>query len=289
MKAFLVLFAILTLMNTPEADSAIRNSSNISIVRRDTINRSWFNNKTRAYSRKGSYYLQAGVNWTGFGMSDINFKGPGYDFTLEDVVAHDQPYKTSIQYNIHVGYFISEHYSISVGLDHMKYVIDVPQQTLLDGVIEPQVSSPAIPTGQFAGTYYSQPITITPDFVTLEYTDGFNYVSTHLQRFDDIWVSENGHRSLSLESGIGGGVIVPRADVRLFTVGMNNKLNVAGWAASLKAGLMFNVNRHVYLLGSLEAGYSNLHKIYTTGRDDMDKANQKLNFLQNSYLLGFRF
>lgn len=222
-------------------------------------------------------------------MSDINFKGPGYDFTFEDVVAHDQPYKNSIQYNIHAGYFISEHYSISLGLDHMKYVMDVPQELRIDGVIEPQVSTPSIQTGKFAGSYYSQPITVTPELVTLEYTDGFNYASMHLQRFDDIWVSENGNSSLSLESGIGGGVIVPRADVKLFGVGMNNKLNVAGWVASLKAGLMFNFTKHIYIVGSFEAGHSNMYKIYTTGRNDTDKAKQKLNFLQNSYLLGFRF
>ena len=291
MAAFLVLFATLSLMITPRAGaltlSSPHNETFASV--KDTINKSWYNNRSRSYSRKGSFYLQTGVNWTGFGMSDINFDGPGYDFTLEDVVGHDQPYKSSIQYNIHIGYFITEHYSISVGLDHMKYVMDVPQQLRIDGIIEPQVSSPAIQTGQFAGTYVSQPITVTPGLVTLEYTDGFNYVSTHLQRFDDIWVSENGNKSLSLETGLGGGVIVPRADVKLFTVGMNNKLNVAGWVASLKAGLMFNFTKHIYILGSFEAGHSNMSKIYTTGRNDTDKASQKLNFLQNSYLLGFRF
>jgi hypothetical protein len=291
MKAFIVLFAILSLLTTPRAGavtlSSPHNKAFTSV--RDTINRSWFNNKTRTYSRKGSFYLQTGMNWAGFGMSDINFVGPGYDFTLEDVLAHDQPYKSSIQYNIHAGYFITEHYSISVGFDHMKYVMDVPQQLRIDGVIEPQVSSPAIQTGQFAGTYDSQPITVTPELVTLEYTDGFNYVSTHLQRFDDIWVSDNGKKSLSIETGLGAGVIVPRADVKLFGVGMNNKLNVAGWVASLKAGLMLNFTKHIYFHGSFEAGHSSMYKIYTTGRNDTDKASQKLNFLQNSYLLGFRF
>jgi hypothetical protein len=291
MKAYLVLLAVtisIVAVRTDAAPLPDLNTHNVTSVR-DTVSKSWFNNKARSYSRRGSFYLHTGVNWTGYGTSDINFDGPGYDFTLEDVVAHDQPYKTSLQYNIHAGYFIAENYSISFGLDHMKYVMDVPQQVRIDGVIEPQVSAPAIQTGQFAGTYSNQAITVTPDLVTLEYTDGFNYVSTHVQRYDDLWVSENGRRSLSLETGLGVGVIAPRADVRLFGVGMNNKLNISGWAASLKAGFMYNFSKHLYLLGSLEAGHSNMDKIYTTGRNETDKASQKLNFLQNSYLLGVRF
>jgi hypothetical protein len=253
---------------------------------RDT---SWFNRNSRSYFQKGKFFLNLGFNWSSYGRSDINFDGPGYDFTLEDVVGHDQPYKPSLQYNIHVGYFLSEHYSVSLGYDHMKYVMKVPQQVTISGVIDPEVSTPTIQTGQYAGSYNKETITITPELLTLEYTDGFNYVSTHVQRYDDIWVSNNRKTSLALETGIGLGAIIPRADVKLFTVGMNNKLNVAGWGASAKAGLMFNFNQSIYFLASLEAGHANMDRIYTTGRNDLDKASQKLNFLQSLYLIGIRF
>ena len=253
-----------------------------------TPDSSWFNKSSRSYSQKGKFFLNLGFNWSTYGKSDINFDGPGYDFTLEDVVGHDQPYKPSLQYNIHVGYFLSDRYSISVGYDHMKYVLEVPQQVSISGVISPEISNPAIPTGGYAGSYDHQQITIAPDLLTLEYTDGFNYVSTHVQRYDDIWVADNRKTSLSLETGVGLGAIIPRADVKLFKVGMNNKLNIAGWAASAKAGLMFNFNKHLYFSASLEAGHANMYKVYTTGRNDLDKASQKLNFLQNLYLIGVR-
>ena len=255
----------------------------------DSIKRNWVNNNSRSYSRKGNFFLLAGINWSWYGRSDINFKGPGYDFTLEDVKGSDKPYQTSIQYNIHAGYFIKDNYSISVGLDHMKYVMKVPQQLTITGIIGSEVSDPEIPTGQYAGSYRNQPITVKSDLVTLEYTDGFNYVSTHIQRYDDIWISANGNKSLALETEIGAGVLVPRADVRLFGVGMNNHLNIAGWVGSVKAGLMFNCTRNIYFIANLEAGHANMNKIYTTGRNNEDKASQKLNFMQNSYLLGIRF
>ena len=263
----------------------MKNSDAVNISK-DT---SWFNRNSRSYSQKGKFYVSVGFNWSSYGRSDINFDGPGYDFTLEDVSGHDQPYKPSLQYNIHVGYFISERYSVSLGYDHMKYVMKVPQEVAISGVIGSEISNPAIATGPYAGSYDHETISITPQFLTLEYTDGFNYVSGHVQRYDDIWVANNQRTSLALETGVGLGVIIPRADVKLFTVGMNNKLNVAGWAASAKAGLMFNLNKRLYFLASLEAGHANMDKIYTTGRNDHDKASQKLNFLQNLYLIGVRF
>lgn len=254
---------------------------------KDTIN--WFNSNARLYSKKGKFFFNFGTNWSGYGKSDISLQGPGYDFTLKDVSGRDQPYKPSYQYNIHAGYYISDRYSISFGYDHMKYVIDVPQQVAINGVIGTEVSSPAITTGAYAGEYNNETVTVTPELLTLEYTDGFNYVSTHVQRYDDIWVAGNGNTSLALETGLALGAIVPRADVKLFTVGKNNKLNIAGWAASAKAGLMFNFNKSLFFVASLEGGHANMSKIYTTGRNDLDQASQKLNFLQNLYLLGIRF
>lgn len=255
----------------------------------DTIGKSWFNNNTRSYSRKGKFYLQTGLNWSGYGRSDINFDGPGYDFTLEDVRGSDEPYKLSLQYNIHAGYFIKDNYSISLGFDHMKYVMETPQQVHISGTIEPQVSSPAFPSGTYAGEYNDQEITVTPELLTLEYTDGINMLNAHFQRYDDVWIADNRRTSLALETGIAAGVVIPRSEVKLFGVGMNNTFNIAGWTASARVGLMFTFNKHFYFLANLEAGYANMDKIFTTGRNDIDKASQKINFLQNTYFIGFRF
>lgn len=255
----------------------------------DTVSRNWSNNNIRTYSRDGKLYVQLGLNWSHYGRSDINFEGPGYDFTLENVAGKDQPYESSLQYNIHVGYHITDRYSISLGFDHMKYVMKSSQRLIISGVIEPQVSNPVYSSGPFAGNYSSQPIRVTPEMLTLKYTDGFNYVSAHVQRLDDVWLSDDAKTLLALETGLGLGLMVPRSDVRLFGVGKNNKANIAGWSASGKAGLMLNFNKKLYLLGSLEAGYANMDKIFTTGRNDFDKASQNINYVQNTYLIGFRF
>ncbi|MEO8794368.1 MAG: hypothetical protein ABI390_02820 [Daejeonella sp.] len=242
-----------------------------------------------AVSGRSKFYIQSGFNWERYSKSDIRFEGPGYDFTLRDVVAHNQPSKGSLQYNIHFGYKLNDKYSILLGWDHMKYVVDIPQQVRINGYIESTVSDPAIPTGQYEGVYNEELITLNPDFLTLEYTDGFNYIKLGGERQQPLLSFGKGNSKLGLTTGLAAGVIMPRADVKLFNVGDNNKLNIAGWAASANAGLKLNITKSLYLQGSLEGGYAKMFHVYTTGRNDVDKASQQLTFLQNYWLIGVEF
>ena len=240
-------------------------------------------------SNSNKFFVQLGINCAAYSKSDIKFQGSGYNFTLKDVKGNDQPAKGSLQYNIHLGYYLNNTYSIYLGLDHMKYVMDVPQQVKISGFIESSVSKPGISTGQYEGVYNDETITVNPDLLTLEYTDGFNYAKLGVSRQDNLLASRKGKSTLKLTTGLAGGLIIPRSDVRLFTVGKNNKMNIAGWATSVNAGLKFYLNESLYLQGSVEAGYSNLFKVHTTGRNNVDKAGHKLYFLQNYWLIGFQF
>lgn len=293
MKAYYLLLVTVTLIGMPgliHAHEVLLHLPGDDLkVQSDTEGKAWFNNSSRVYSQKGKFFFQSGFNWSYYGKSDIRLAGPGYDFTLKDVVGKDQPYKTSLQYNVRAGFFLKDNYSVSLGFDHMKYVMKVPQTVVINGFIQPEVSIPGVTTSPYSGSYNNESITIVPQMLTLEYTDGFNYISTHVQRYDDIWISGNGKASCSVNIGLGAGLIIPRSDVRLFGVGTNNKLNVSGWGASVEGGLMFNFNKNIYLSGNLEAGHSDMSKIHTTGRNNLDSASQKLNFLQNTYFIGIRF
>ncbi|RAJ33305.1 hypothetical protein LY11_01347 [Pedobacter cryoconitis] len=265
------------------------------------IGKSIFSNEIkRNFSRKGDFYVHWGYNHSWYGKSDINFTGPNYDFTLKDVVAHDRqsplkwnylnPAKVSEpQYNLRVGYFISDNYSISIGWDHMKYVMDIPQRVAITGVIGETISDPGVPTGPLAGTYNGQMIDVTSKMLTYEHTDGFNYANIEIERYDDIWVAPSRQTSLTLETGLGGGMMVPRSDVRLFEQGRNNHWNVAGYGFSAKIGLKFYVTRGLYIQNTTKVGATNLKTVHTTGRDDLDKASQKINYVQNFWALGYQF
>jgi len=48
-------------------------------------------------------------------------------------------------------------------------------------------------------------------------------------------------------------------------------------------------NTHLFFQGSLKTGWTNLSNIRTTGRNDIDKAQQKISYLENYWVLGYIF
>ena len=98
-------------------------------------------------SNKGKLYVFWGWNRTAYSKSDIRFNGNNYDFTLRNVKSIDKktkfdlntyfnPSKATIpQYNFRVGYFINSKYNVSIGVDHMKYVVRDLQDVKISGYI----------------------------------------------------------------------------------------------------------------------------------------------------------
>lgn len=277
-------------------------SSTFVSAQQDTeIGKSIFKPKNiRTESNKGKFFAHWGYNFSAYSKSDIHFTGPGYDFTLHHVKAGDRPTKLSMtyldpsrlsipQFNFHFGYYIKDNYSISLGWDHMKYVVDIPQQVKITGHIDSEISNPGIPTGDRAGQYNGEPITVDSAMLTFEHTDGYNFASVGLERYDDILVDRKGRQVLTMETGVDVGLLVPRSDVHLFGEGGNHYWNIAGYGASAKVGLQYRFWKGLYLQSSFKTGYTDLNNIRTTGRRGVDKAEQGIWFFENYWVLGFRF
>lgn len=295
MKRALLMAALLLTKKVGAQDSISKN------LNLPTIGKSIFSLKNqRNFSRQKQWFVHWGWNFSWYDKSNLNFSGPGYNFTLKEVKAHDRPSKlstdyinplelTTPQFNFRVGYFIKDNYSISLGWDHMKYVMEIPQTVRVDGHINSSISNPSIPTGGYAGTYANTPLQVKSDMLTFEHTDGFNYVSTELERYDDIWVAKSQKNMVTLETGLGIGFLIPRTDVRLFGVGENNFWNFAGYGFSAKAGLKFHFTKGFYVQNTAKIGFTDLNRIHTTGRNDIDKASQTIRYLENFTALGYQF
>jgi hypothetical protein len=253
--------------------------------------------------RKGSYYAAWGYNRSTYANSDIHFVGNGYDFTLAKVVATDAPtpfdgFTTYLnpnlfsvpQFNLHAGYFIKDNLSISVGWDHMKYVMVSDQASHISGTIGAQVSNPAYTINPgYVGNYNNTPFTInSKDFLRFEHTDGFNYASIELEYYTPLWEPGVGKLELEWVNGVGLGAVVPRSDVRLFTLGRNNYWNLAGAGASVKSGLRLNLTKLLFFETTVKGGYTTLWDIRTTGQTG-DSANQRIWFGEIYGALGFSF
>jgi hypothetical protein len=241
---------------------------------------------------KGKFFVSWGGNRDNFSKSDIRFKGEGYDFTLYDVVANDKPKGWHIDYinparmtipqtNLRIGYFLNDHYSITVGVDHMKYVM-VQNKTVTYSGNYPD-----------AGTYGENPnnnqLTLTDDFLTFEHTDGLNYVHTEISRFDDIsslfGIQNTDKFQLNVTEGIGAGVLFPKTNAKLLGNERHDDYHVSGYGVSAKVGLNFTFFKHFYIQTELKGGYIDMPDIKTTFNSS-DSASQNFFFFQKIISLG---
>ena len=144
---------------------------------------------TQKTSNRGRIYMYWGWNRSWYTDSDIHFTGDNYDFKLSDVKAKDRqtpfnvdPYFnigriTIPQTNLRLGYFITDKIDISLGYDHMKYVMVNFQEAKINGNIN---------TGnKYDGTYLNDDIILDYDFLMFEHTDGLNYIDAEITRNDN--------------------------------------------------------------------------------------------------------
>jgi hypothetical protein len=241
---------------------------------------------------KGKFYIFWGGNRESYTKSDIRFKGADYDFTIYNIEAHDKPKGFHIDYfnparmtipqtNMRIGYFISDHYNISIGFDHMKYVMYNDRRVDYSGYYPN------------AGSYNENPangqLTLDEDFLLFEHTDGLNYINTEIARVDDISsifkIRNTDKFQINLTEGIGGGFLYPKTNTTLLGKERHDDFNVAGFGLGAKVGLNFTFFKYFFIQTELKGGYIEMNNIRTTN-DSADSAEQNFWFLQRILTIG---
>ena len=246
-------------------------------------------------NNKGKFYVYWGWNRGTYSNSDIHFKGENYDFTLSNVTASDRPTKFGLnpyfridkitipQTNYRIGYFFKENYTISIGVDHMKYVMNRNQTVNINGTIN---------TGSvFDKTYVNENIVLTEDFLTFEHTDGLNYLNVEVKRFDDfsyLFGLNSRNLQINLTEGFGAGILFPKSNVKLLNKERYDDFNVAGWGASASIGLNITFLKHFFIQSDVKVGYINMTNVRTT-KFKADSASQSFSFLENTLVFGGKF
>ena len=241
---------------------------------------------------KGKFYVYWGGNRESFTKSDIHFTGADYDFTLYDVVAHDKPKGWQMDYvnpgrmtipqtNFRMGYFINDHYNVSIGLDHMKYVMYQDKAVDYSGTY-PNAGSygEQLPNGQ---------LLLTEAFMKFEHTDGLNYINTEFCRVDDISklfsVRNTDKFQLNITEGVGTGILLPKTNATVMSKERHDDFHVSGYGISAKVGLNFTFFKYFFVQTELKGGYINMPDIRTTN-DPADRASQHFMFLQRIVTFG---
>lgn len=245
-------------------------------------------------SHTGQFYFYWGYNRAYYSKSNIHLSGPEYDFTVYKAKAHDRPtpisdeayinpgLMTIPQFNFRLGYQINNKWSVSAGWDHMKYVMDQNQVAEISGVINhPDFS-------KYNGSYLRTPMVIGEDLLKFEHTDGLNVVSVDIERRFPLYRTGKGLLSFHSISGLGTAIVVPRSDVRVCGVGLNNNWHISGYHINVKTGIRMEFLRNGFLQLDTRAGYVNLPDVLIQN-DASHRANHSFFFLEWYGALGMYF
>jgi len=252
----------------------------------------------KPYSVKGRFYLYWGYNRAFFTQSDIHIDGPRYNFWIYDVEATDRPTQinkgsdfltyikpssfTIPQYNYRLGFHFTERFSLSVGLDHLKYVMKKGQNLLVSGTISEEASA------RYQGLYENKRMDITEDFFKFEHTNGLNYLSVEAEYSYPFWRLKNNKLIANIIGGAGGGWAIPKTDVKVFGEGLDNDFHIAGYGLSGKIGLRLDFLKHFFIAGDLKCGYFRLPAVLIAN-NPIDLAHHNFGFLEYYFVAGVRF
>jgi len=242
--------------------------------------------------KKGEFFFAWGYNWSWYSNSDIKFEGENYNFELKSVDASDRqtPFTfekyfrfnsiTIPQYNLRLGYYFKTNYSISIGIDHMKYVARSGQAVKISGIIE---NSGTI----YDGVYNNKTVLLEEFFLEFEHTDGLNYINAEIRRFDDLFAL---HKSIKMNLfyGTGIGFIYPKTNSLLLNNDRYDQFNLAGYGLHALFGVGFTFFKHLIIKTELKGGYVNMSNIRTT-LNKSDSASQSFFFGQYNFSLGGSF
>jgi hypothetical protein len=248
--------------------------------------------------KKGKFYFYWGWNKAQYSYSDIRFKGDNYNFTLFDVAAQDRqtgwdpsvylnPGNMTIPQTVaRVGYYFHDNWNLSLGVDHMKYVMVRNQLATIDGYIGLQNSFT-----QFNGIYDNEQLMIGEDFLQFEHTDGLNYINIEISRVDNLgeffkWDSKK--VQLNILESIGTGVLYPKTNSTLLSKERYDDFHFSGFGVSLKGGINLTLFDRFFIQAEIKTGYVNMSDIRTT-TSNADSASQDFLFFQRNISFGYIF
>lgn len=242
--------------------------------------------KSNAFN-KGSFYFYWGWNRSFYSPSTIHFSGNTYDFQLYDVVAVDRqsPFSADLylnpkrmtipQYNARIGYYFKHNLQVSLGVDHMKYVMLHDQPSTINGYIYNSNTA-------YDGVYVNEPITIAQDFLKFEHTDGLNYINAELRKSMRVFGVKYVQSTFLFGGGVG--MLLPKTNTTLLANSRYDAFHLAGYGVNGVMSLQLNFFKYFFVQGEAKMGFIHMPDIRTT-MNASDRASQM--FLYNQFNINF--
>lgn len=247
---------------------------------------------------QGAIFAHWGYNRSYYSKSDINFIGSGYNFTIGGCQAEDRPEEFSFnnyfniknltvpQFNLRIGYVFKHNWAISLGYDHLKYVLKDKIPYTLTGQINPGVDEET----NWSGYYLNEPILTEEATFHYENTNGLNYIRAEISRIDQ-WYREKKSAWFGFSSllGFGAGTILSFNDFTFAGQKSVQTTSLSGLAASAHADLRFEFLRHFYIQPGASVGYMLQNNVKTRPGDYNAIASHHFGYLEYHVVVGWLF
>ena len=247
---------------------------------------------------KGAIFAQWGYNRSYYGKSDINFIGSGYNFTIGGAQATDRPEPFSFdgyfnikkltvpQFNLRIGYLFKHHWAVSLGYDHLKYVLRDNTPYTLTGQINPGLDNET----NWSGYYLNEPVITEEATFHYENTNGLNYIRAEITRIDQ-WYREKNSAWFGFSSmfGFGAGTILSFSDFTFAGQKTVQTTSLSGLAASIHVDLRLEFFKHFYIQPGASAGYMLQNNVKTRPGDYNAIASHKFGYLEYHVVAGWIF
>lgn len=229
----------------------------------------------------GTMSIYWGYNRSAYTKSNIEFIGPGYDFTLNRGIAKDRPEKniktyfdprqiTVPQFNFRVGYTYKNNWQISLGYDHLKYVLQDTTYTL-SGHINYGVDN----VNHWSGNFNGDTVHVSTPTFHYENTNGLNYIRLELARVDQWYRSQTGNFAISTLIGGSTGMLLSFNDFTFAGRKDVATVSVSGLGFSAHVGGRFEFFKHLFFQVNGATGGMVQMRVRTRPNDVESYAKQK--------------
>lgn len=252
--------------------------------------------KQKHSTNAGSFFFWWGYNRGYYTKSNIRFVGSNYDFTLKHVTAADRPdkFKTSVyfnpttitvpQYDARIGYYFKDKWAVSIGVDHLKYVMADQNHVLLNGHIDQGVDT------NWVGNYYDQPVVTNRDQFHYENTNGMNYIRLEVMRSFDLWEYGNKRQfAVTGNLGVSTGPILTFNDLNFAQRHTFATPSLSGYGIGAAGSIRLEFFRHIFFQVESAVGFVQLLHVRTRPDDRNQYAKQVLGFSTYNASLGAIF
>ena len=250
--------------------------------------------KTKNSYANGTLFGYWGYNRSFYTKSTIRFVGSGYDFELKGSVAKDNPSRefskyvglttiTVPQFNGRLGYYFKDHWAISFGYDHMKYVFADNNHVNIYGNISPGVDT----VTNLSGNYDGQEFITDRNTFHYENSNGLNYLRFELTRTDQWYATRTKWFAFSTNIGLGAGGLLSFNDFTFAGRKDMVTISMSGYGASAHFGARFEFFKHVFLQANLSGGMMHQVKVKTRPNDPSAYARQFYGYGEMDAVIGF--